>query len=169
LLIGIPAAGSSGAASRYPATINVFGQPTNFNTVSVAVALMDLSHQHSADIDVLLVSPSGKTAMLIAHAGGTNTVDVDLLFRQSGVAPPQTERLYSGTYSPSNYGGITNMPHLGLDPPPPGPYSTNLYDLEGDDPNGVWRLYIYDDHVGGSGSLSGSSSQGTWQLHLSFQ
>ncbi|HEY9173314.1 MAG TPA: hypothetical protein VI136_13595 [Verrucomicrobiae bacterium] len=54
--IDIPGTGSLGPATRYPATINVFGQPTSLN--SVAVTLWGLSHTRSADMNILLLSPS---------------------------------------------------------------------------------------------------------------
>jgi subtilisin-like proprotein convertase family protein len=169
LLIGIPAAGSSGAASRYPATINVFGQPTNFSNVSVTVSLWNLTHQHSADLDILLLGPSGASVMLMSHVGGTNNVtDANIRFQQYQALPSELGRLVSGSYQPSNYGQISELPHLGLNPPPNGPYSTNLTALSQANPNGVWKLYLYDDHAGGAGSMSGSS-QGTWQLRLDFQ
>ncbi|GIX50701.1 MAG: hypothetical protein KatS3mg132_895 [Limisphaera sp.] len=65
-------------------------------------------------------------------------------------------------YQPSNYGQKTPQNPFGL---PAGPYSSNLPDLYGDDPNGVWKLYIYDDvSPGGIGQLYGS-----WSLEFTFQ
>ncbi|GIX50702.1 MAG: hypothetical protein KatS3mg132_896 [Limisphaera sp.] len=49
----------AGPATRYPMTIRVFDQPTNIN--SVIVTVWGLSHTRSADINILLLSPSGKT------------------------------------------------------------------------------------------------------------
>ena len=175
LTIVIPTNGlTSGPASRYPATIHVFGQPTNFNNVSVAVTLWGLSHARSADLVILLVSPCGTNVMLMSHAGGTNGVNgANLVFQQSGYMPPTSEAIPSGQtsyYQPSNYGNITNMPQVGMDPPPTGPYSTNFTDLTGCNPNGVWKLYIYDDATNKVGHLSGSwESSGVWQLNFDFQ
>jgi hypothetical protein len=169
--IDIPISGTLGPASRFPATINVFGQPTNLNSASVT--LWGLGHTHSADLDILLVSPCGTNIMLMSHVGGTNTVsDSTLIFLQSGFAAPVSGPIPSGQtsyYMPSDYGQINPMPQAGTNPPPRGPYSTNLDELIGTDPNGVWKLYIYDDHQpSGAGQLSGSS-QGTWQLRLKVQ
>jgi hypothetical protein len=66
LIAFLPASGNSGAASRYPMTINVFGQPTNLN--SVVVTLWGLSHTRSADLSCLLLSPSGKSIILTRHS-----------------------------------------------------------------------------------------------------
>jgi len=164
----IPGSGQLGPAQRYPMTINVFGQSTNL--ASVIVTLASLSHGHSADLDILLVSPSGTNIMLMSHAGGTYGLsDATLVFIQSGSLPPSSSAIPSGQtsyYEPRNYGSITNMPSVGSDPPPSGPYSTNLYDLIGTSPNGIWKLYIYDDHSGvvGVGQLHDS-----WQLNFTFQ
>jgi Proprotein convertase P-domain len=166
LSIQIPASGSSGPASRYPATINVFGQPTNL--ASVKVTLWDLSHGHSADLDILLVSPSGTNVMLMSHVGGTNGVShASLVFQQYWSAPSESAPIPSNwisTYGASNYGGISSMPQVGSDPPSAGLYSIHLEDLIGSNPNGAWKLYIYDDHQGGVGSISGS-----WSLDFTFQ
>jgi hypothetical protein len=160
LAIQIPGSGSSGQASRYPATINVFGQPTNLTSVKVTLA--DLSHQHSADLDILLVSPFGTNIMLMSHAGGTNGLSgATLVFWQGEALPPTSAGIpsaWTSRYEPSNYGNIANMPGA-----PAGTYSTDLGNLNGNNPNGVWKLYIYDDHTGGIGSLSGS-----WQLDFTF-
>ncbi len=161
LAITIPSSGSSGLASRYPAIINVFGQPTNL--ASIAVSLWDLSHQHSADLDILLVSPSGTNIMLMSHAGSTNAVShANIVFQQWQPLPPESGPIPSAlttSYSPSNYAQTNSLPNA-----PPGPYSSSLDDLWGTNPNGVWRMYIYDDKQGGLGQLAGS-----WDLVLGFQ
>jgi subtilisin-like proprotein convertase family protein len=157
--IDLPATNYStgtGPASVYPKTINVFGQPTNM--ASVTVELDGLSHTHSADLDILLVSPTDKRIMLMSHVGGTNGVSYAILvFKQGLSLPPSSGPIPSSQasyYGSSNFGSVTNMPGA-----PVGPYSTDLGSLNGDNPNGVWKLYIYDDHQSKLGALSGS-----WQL-----
>jgi subtilisin-like proprotein convertase family protein len=166
LPIGIP---SLGSASRYPAIIDVFGQPTNLSKLKVT--LFNLTHGRSSDLNILLVSPSGTNIMLMSHAGGTNALsEANLVFKADGSAPPSSDRIPSGQtsyYEPSNYGPYgQSTPLPGA---PAGRYSTDFGDLAGGDPNGFWRLYIYDDRSGMTGQVSGSSAQGTWQLHLEFQ
>ncbi len=164
LLIRIPATnyGSGpGPAQRYPATIRVFDQPTNL--ASVTVTLWDLSHQRSADLAVLLVSPSGTNIMLMSRVGATNGVaNANLIFKRWWPQPPIPGPIASGQtsiYSPSNYGGVTQMTNA-----PGGPYSTDFGDLVGSNPNGIWQLYIYDDSQGALGQLVGS-----WYLEFEFQ
>jgi hypothetical protein len=161
LAIALPTSGSSGPASRYPATINVFGQPTNLD--NVVVTLWGLGHTRSADLSVLLVSPTDRRIMLMSNAGGTNGVsNASLHFERGHPLPPDSGPIPSGEsyYSPYNWGQETQVPGA-----PAGPYSIHLEDLIGDDPNGVWRLYIYDDQQpGGVGQL-----QSSWSLEFTFQ
>jgi subtilisin-like proprotein convertase family protein len=164
LTMRIPDSGSIGPAERYPATITVFGQPTNL--ASVTVTLWDLSHTHSADLEILLVSPFGTNIMLMSDVGGTNGVsNADIAFQQYWSPPSQAGPIlapgqYYVTYGPSNDGGVTQLPGA-----PTGPYSADLSDVQGHNPNGVWKLYIYDDYQpGGVGQITGS-----WTLHFTFQ
>ena len=156
-----------GPATRYPMTIDVFGQPTNFSQVSVTVTLWGLSHNRSADVSVLVVNPSGKGIMLISNVGGNNGVSyANVAFRQSDTQPVQSAAIPSGvtsSYGPSNYGQVNQMPQVGPDPPP-ATYPGSLESLQHDDPNGRWKLYIYDWYQGAHGHLSGS-----WQLGFEFQ
>jgi hypothetical protein len=153
-----------GPASRYPATIDVLGQPTNLN--SVAVTMWGLDHTRTADLNLLLLSPSGKRVILMSNVGGTNGVSGAILTFVQGWSPPlQPGAIPSGQhsyYGPSNYGQKTPQVPFGL---PAGAYSSNLNDLQGDDPNGLWKLYIYDDvQPGGIGQITGS-----WSLDFTFQ
>jgi len=150
--------------------IDVFGLPTSFNRVSVTVTLWDLSHDHSADISLLLVSPLGKEIMLMSNVGGNSGVsDATLAFRQWEPPPVQADPIPSGdatVFGPSNYGQVSQMPQVGTDPPPTNsvPYSINLNDVQYDNPNGRWKLYIYDWYNNAHGHLYGS-----WEVGFTFQ
>ena len=163
LAISIPGSGTMGPASRYPATIHVRGMPTNL--ASVRVILYDLRHTRPDDLDILLVSPSGKKIMLMSDAGGNTAVtNATLVFDQSYWFPPDEDPLLSwerNYYCPANYGTPVETQLPGA---PPGQYSTNLFDLVGDNPNGLWQLYIYDDSQQNIGVLLGS-----WWLEFTFQ
>ncbi len=78
--------------------------------------------------------------------------------------PPDEEPIWSWQthyFRPSNYGEPVETQLPGA---PPGPYSANLFDVVGDNANGVWCLYIYDDSTGATGVLIGS-----WWLEFTFQ
>jgi hypothetical protein len=106
----LPATGSSGQAERYPATINVRGEPTN-GLSRVEVTLHNLAHSYPADLDILLVSPSGAKIMLMSDAGASFAVtNATLVFHpewQGNSIPPETTAIPSGQvseYRCRNYG-----------------------------------------------------------------
>lgn len=106
--------------------------------------------------------------MLMSDAGASFAVtNATLVFHpewQGNSIPPETTAITSGQvsdYRCRNYGDQeTQLPGA-----PPGPYSTDLAELETTDanPNGVWKLYIYDDKVGQTGALERS-----WTLAFTY-
>jgi uncharacterized repeat protein (TIGR01451 family) len=150
--VAIPAIG---AASVYPATVNVAGLQGRISKLTVK--LTGLSHSFPDDLDILLVSPSGKGVVLMSDAGGgTDLVAVDLTFDDaaSSVLPDAT-KINAGTYRPTNYGADDPFPGA-----PAGPYATELASFIGSGANGDWQLYIVDDGAGDGGSLTG------WSLNI---
>jgi subtilisin-like proprotein convertase family protein len=122
-------------------------------------------------LDILLVSPTGTKIMLMSDAGSAYAVtNATLVFHprwQSGppyryAFPPEQSFIPSNAtidYVTANYGEQeTQM----LDAPA-GPYSDDLNDAAGTNPNGVWMLYIYDDKAGDTGVL-----QGSWSLRFYY-
>ncbi len=59
-------------ASPYPAVINVSG--VGGSLIKATVTLNKLSHTSPSDVDALVVSPAGFNTLLMANAGGQNTV-----------------------------------------------------------------------------------------------
>jgi len=153
---------TNGPALRYPATIEVFGMRTNF--VWVEVRLDELTHDRAEDLDILVVSPSGHKVILMSDAGGSNRVDkATLVFYPNWIGwppPPETNAIPShgeSHYRCRNYGEWERQ--LETQPPyvaPPGPYLEDLDVVRGSNPNGIWRLYIYDDSTNKAGVLEGS-------------
>src|SRR5262245_21981197 len=78
--IQIPASGSGpGPASPYPSNIVVSGLTRPVGDLSVTV--FGLSHTFPADIGLLLVGPTGQTALLMAEAGSNCDISgVNLTF-----------------------------------------------------------------------------------------
>jgi subtilisin-like proprotein convertase family protein len=143
----------------------LFNQPTNLT--SVTVTLIDLNHAIPDDLDILLESPFGPNIMLMSDAGGTDyaMTNVTLVFHGWSAyydPPPDDGPIYSywtWDYSPYNWGESETLPA----PAPGGTYSTDLDDLIGTNPNGTWKLYLYDDTTGGVGTL-----QGSWRLEFIY-
>lgn len=150
---------TSGPANRYPSTIRTrLLYPT---ITGATVTFQSLSHTFPDDIDALLVSPQGRSVLLMSDVGGsTDASGVRLTFDDSATTSlPDNGPLTSGTFRPTNVGGTDTFP----DPAPgspPGTYSSLLADLNGSNPNGTWRLFINDDAAADIGQLD------RWSLHV---
>jgi len=150
-----------GPADPYPSTITVSG--ITGAVTKVTVTLTNIDHTYPADMDVLLVGPMGQMVMLMSDAGIAGGISgVTLKFDDAASNfLPEFDQIVSGTYKPSNYDAEDSF-----DPPaPPGPYDNPLLSVfNGEDPNGAWSLYVFDD-VGGDG---GSFTAG-WRITMASQ
>ncbi|MDB6024302.1 MAG: hypothetical protein JWM68_525 [Verrucomicrobiales bacterium] len=142
-----------GAASPYPVNIAVAGVTGSVSKVTVIVS--NLSHAFPEDVDMLLVSPTGQKIVLMSDAGAGNTIsNVTLKFDDSGTILPQSSKIASGTYAPTDYSPADAFQA----PAPAGPYASSLCVLNGLNPNGTWSLYIVDDSGGDAGRIDGGWS-----------
>ncbi|WP_169090849.1 proprotein convertase P-domain-containing protein [Paenibacillus sp. PL91] len=146
--ITIPGAGES---NPYPSTIGVTGMTGAI--AKVTVTLFNLSHAFPDDIDILLVHPNGTTnTILMSDAGGSsNITNVTLTFDDSAASfIPDSGPVVSGTFKPTNYEAIENLPA----PAPPSSPFVGLSNFIGLAPNGPWRLFVFDDFGGSSGEIA---------------
>jgi len=146
-------------ATPYPSAINVAGLTGTIR--KVAVQLEGLAHSFLDDMDILLVGPTGATAIILSDVGGSGVVNVDLVLDDEAAQPLPDGSIFSGTYQPTNYNndGTDFFP-----PPAPMPSGTSsLSVFRGTDPNGTWSLYIVDDFTGDFGSLS------SWSLLIELE
>src|SRR5437867_3849426 len=156
-------------ASPYPSAIgplkDVLGE-----IEKVTVTLTGLTHNYPVGLNVVLVSPAGKQVLLMSHAGGAGSLNgVNLTFDDSASSflPPASpnSQIVSGTYKPT---GNTSAyaPSITSIPSPPsgttltGSIGTSLGAYQDDDPNGTWKLFVFDDAALDSGSLV------SWTLNL---
>jgi subtilisin-like proprotein convertase family protein len=141
---------ASGKAKTYPSKIGVQGQPGVITDVSVG--LRGLSHERPAELDLLLVAPSGTSTILMSDACGVLVPVVNATWTFSQLlGVPMT----SGNGCPGNVHRPTN--HYDGDVWPDAPAGPHVADLDrfvGEDPNGEWRLYIYDDSPVDGGRLA---------------
>lgn len=157
---GIAPGGSPG--SPYPATVNVSGLGT---VTRVRVLLRGVRHSYPADMDMLLVGPTGARIMLLSDVGSQTPMGspnplagIDLMLDDG--APAMTgAQLVTGTYAPTDGafdGGVVGET---LPAPAPGPpYSTSFAAaFNGTNPNGTWSLYTSDDSQFDPGSIDGFS------------
>jgi subtilisin-like proprotein convertase family protein len=126
----------------------------------VTITLHRFGHEFPAEVDILLVSPSGTDVILMSDACGGDAIE-DFTWVFSDAAPRQMSHDSSDcvefTYRPTNYfAGDTWDP-----PAPPGPYTSSLAGFDGENPNGTWKLYIMDDEDERVGDIEGG-----WSLSI---
>lgn len=140
---------SVGVAAPYPYEI-VVGTPGKVADIDLRLA--QIYHTFPDDLDVLLVSPSGKAVQVMSDtcAGGdlTNTTftfddeAADSLLDGSGCV--------SGKVRPTNF---ENADPAFPAPAPAAPYGSALSAFDGQLAAGTWRLYIRDDSATDSGFI----------------
>ena len=151
--------GPGQAASVYPSAITVAGEVGVIQRVSVTIN--GFSHAFPADVDFLLVSPSGRKSVLMSDVGGgppsVSNINVTLDDYADRPVPATTSGnlgvpFITGAYRPTNSMGTADLfPGTA----PAAPYNYTLSAFNGDNPNGTWNLYIIDDANVDSGSISG--------------
>ncbi len=136
----------------------VSGLPRGITDVNVTLTSFD--HTYPNDVDVLLVGPTGKFAVLVSDAGGDwNVNGVNLTIDDQAAAQlPQADQIVSGTYQPTNFEADDEFG-------PAAPDTDTSVDLlntfNGTDPNGTWSLYVADDY----GSEDGGDFGG-WSVRI---
>jgi hypothetical protein len=158
-------------AIPYPSDIDVLGLTGVVTQVSVT--LHGLTHSSPADLDMLLLGPSGQTFHFWSDVGGSNAVsDITVTVADDGATTlPESGPLVDGTtYKPFN------ADTTGDDFPPPafGPpynepaaagsatFASVFNGLTSDQVNGTWSLFITDDTDGNGGTIAGG-----WSLNIS--
>ncbi len=148
---------NGGRASPYPSALYLSGAAGTVRDITVT--LNSLSHTYPADLEVLLVGPSGANAVIMANAGGGASVSgLTLTFHDTGISMPVSDTLTSTvTYRPTNHGLTGDL----ADPAPDGPYGGSLSVFSNASPNGLWRLYVYDTFGSDGGDIAGG-----WSLYI---
>ena len=146
-----------GLASPYPAQIEVAGLGGVLG--HVAVKLADLNHPWPGDLEMLLVSPTGKKALVMSNAGKSPSAGaVSITFSDAAAVPlPENEPITSGLFRATGYPPNDDFPA----PAPAAPFVTNFASFLGDSPNGIWSLFVHDDTAGNGGVIGGG-----WSLEL---
>ncbi len=138
-------------ATPYPSTITVIGLEGPIT--KVVVQFNGYSHAVPDDVDVLLVGPTGVTAIVMSDVGGSSAVAGINLTLDDGAASPLADAgpLASGTFQPTNVGAGDTFPS----PAPVPSGGSGLSAFNGTNPNGIWSLYVVDDSSGSAGSFGG--------------
>ncbi|NOT62858.1 MAG: hypothetical protein HOP19_21830, partial [Acidobacteria bacterium] len=141
------------SASPFPSNISVSGLA---GTVSkVTVTLTNMSQTCFDDYEILLVSPTNQNLMLMSDASGcqgassTRTYTFDdtaaATLADEPVPPSAT-----GSYKPTNFDPGDNLPGA----PSTSANTTLAGAFNGLNPNGTWKLYVYDDSTGDTGQIA---------------
>lgn len=102
---------------------------------------LQIVHSYDADLDVVLVSPSGTEVKLFSDVGGAGDNFLDtILDDEAGVSIFSGTAPFTGSYRPED----------------------SLSAFDGEDPNGVWQLQVTDDQGGDVGTLA------VWQLYVTY-
>jgi subtilisin-like proprotein convertase family protein len=157
-----PCPASGQPATIYPSPITVSGQVGVVQRVSVT--LNGFSHGFPSDVDILLVSPSGRKSIIMSDFGagspGVSNINVTLDDYASRPVPSTVTGntgipFVSGTYRPAN----SSTTDVFAAPAPVGASAYTLSAFNGDLPNGVWHLYVIDD-----ANLDGGQISGGWTI-----
>jgi subtilisin-like proprotein convertase family protein len=144
-------------ADPYPSTITVKGFKKGKIT-DVDLRLRGINHGWASDIDVLLVAPNGRDAIVMSDAGSGNASSLTLTLDDEAGAPlPDGGPLTSGAFRPANHPGSPD-PFPGA-PTPSGEVALSTFN--GSNPNGAWRLFVFDDDANLVGAISGG-----WDLEI---
>ncbi len=146
---------ATGNATPYPSSNIVSGVVGTVRKVTLT--LIGLQHANPDDLDLLLVGPDGRSALVLSDAGGTADVTgLTVSFAAdaaSGV--PDAGPLVAGTFRPTN---IDTNTDAFTAPAPAGPYGSDLNGFNGINPNGAWRLFARDDAASNAGQIAGGWS-----------
>jgi subtilisin-like proprotein convertase family protein len=147
-----------GPAGTYPSTINVSGMTGTVTRVSVQ--LRGVTHPFPDDIDILLVPPGGPALFVMSDAGGSFPLSGTTFSIEDG-APivPNSAQIASAVYAPANHGLTADM---FPSPAPAAPYAVGFTNANGINPNGAWRLFVYDDALESTGTIAAG-----WALTIS--
>ena len=87
-------------ATPYPSTLVLSGLKGPLRHLKVS--LNSVTHTSPADLDIVLVGPSGENVMLMSDAGGGNPIAETFLTFDDGAPAMTTGQLVTGTYTPTD-------------------------------------------------------------------
>ena len=138
-------------ASPYPSVQHFAGLGTSISAGGVKLKIYGLTHAYPDDIRIMLMAPSGTTAWVMANCGGPNAISgVDLeIYDAAASSLPDATVIASGSFKPTTYPTTGSLPS----PAPAAPYGASFAVFAGEDPNGSWALFCFDDSAGEVGSI----------------
>lgn len=143
-------------STPYPSVFYV--PPTPQLITKATVTIIGWTHTFPSDVNMLLVGPTGKAILLVAHCGnGFPISNVDIILDDAGATNlPTAGLITNGTYKPTQNGGAVFTGCA-----PTSGYLTTLAGLIGTNPSGSFSLYVQDSAALNAGVISGG-----WRLTL---
>jgi len=147
---------TAGAATLFPSDIVIANGATNIIT-DVNVTLKVGAHTWADDMEISLRSPSGTIIELMRDAGGNDNIAGVLTFDDQAagmIADSGTDVDFSGTFMTSIYGASVTSTA-------PAANAVGLAAFNGEDANGTWSLFVFDDAGGDTGAFTDG-----WNIEL---
>jgi subtilisin-like proprotein convertase family protein len=136
--------------------------------LDVNVILNGFTHPQPDDVDLMLVAPDSKNALILSDGGGNDGVSgITLTLDDEAIEQlPNSDKILGQSYRPSNFGGGGNDMFLNpIGTPAPSPSgNVTLFTFDSINPNGTWTLFVADDTAGDSGLLASG-----WTLVITAQ
>lgn len=147
-------------ANPYPSTIDVAGFRKG-KIRDLNLRLDGFSHSFAADVDMMLVAPDGRRAIVMSDVGGGASVGglTLALDDEAAASLPPNETLTSGTFRPANL--ESSRADAFPAPAPDLTQNVALSTFNGANPNGQWRLFVVDALSFGAGEISEG-----WELEI---
>lgn len=145
------------SANPFPAQINVSTSITAI--LDANITLTGITHANARDIELLLLSPGGTYISLYSSDCDDPISDVTWIFDDEAGGDLPSAGCGSGTYLSGADSSYVMDAETAL--PDESTYVDLLSSVDGQDPNGLWSLYVYDWNGNG---LSGSITN--WSLEI---
>lgn len=129
---------AASTASNYPLELDVNGMGGSISDVNLTLNGVTLT---SPNLDVLLVDPHGKAALVTSDVPTVVNLSQNWTFDDAALSEQPSNAL-TGIFKPTDADPVSDSDTLPL--PAPAEYDQTLGNFNGASPNGLWQLYIAD-------------------------
>lgn len=164
--MAIPELDGGVPADPYPSTLEVRGLKEG-RIVDLDLTLRGFQHDFPLDVDILLVKGGANptAVQVIGDVGDASSDDVAFitLDDEATASLPFFEGLASGRFRPTDHDDFPGNADDFPAPAPAVPAASELAAFDGLNPNGTWRLFVFDAQNTDGGSIDG------WELTMQVE